>query len=33
VANKLIVFDDDKISVFDGGYKDFLKKVGWKDEK
>lgn len=33
VANKLIVFDNDEVSVFDGGYKDFLKKVGWKHEK
>ena len=31
VANKLIVFDDNKISVFEGSYKEFLKKVGWKD--
>ncbi len=33
VANKLIVFDDDKTFVFEGGYDDFLKKVGWKDEQ
>lgn len=31
IANKLIVFDDNKVSVFEGTYKDFLKKVGWKD--
>jgi len=32
VANRLIVFDEGKVFVFEGGYKDFLKKVGWKDE-
>ena len=32
VANKLIVFDDNKVSVFDGTYDDFLNKVGWIDE-
>ena len=32
VANKLIVFDDDKVFTFEGGYEDFLAKVGWKDE-
>ncbi len=32
VANKLIVFDDDKVSLFDGTYDDFLSKVGWSDE-
>jgi ATP-binding cassette subfamily F protein 3 len=33
VANKLIVFDDGKTFVFEGTYEDFLRKVGWKDEK
>ena len=32
IANKLIIFDDDKVSVFEGTYEDFLSKVGWKDE-
>jgi len=32
VANKLIIFDDNKVSMFDGSYDDFLSKVGWKDE-
>ena len=32
VANKLIVFDDNRVSVFDGTYNDFLEKVGWTDE-
>ncbi len=33
IANKLIVFDDDKTLVFEGSYEDFLKKIGWKDEQ
>ena len=32
VANKLIIFDDNKVSMFEGTYEDFLTKVGWKDE-
>jgi len=32
IANKLIVFDNDKTFTFEGSYKDFLKNVGWKDE-
>lgn len=33
VANRLIVFDDKRINVFEGGYDDFLSRVGWKDEE
>ena len=33
IANKLIVFDDDKTFVFDGGYEEFLNKIGWQDER
>jgi ATP-binding cassette subfamily F protein 3 len=33
IANRLIVFDNDEISLFEGSYADFLKKVGWKDEQ
>lgn len=33
VANKLIVFDDEKTFVFEGGYDEFLSKIGWQDEK
>ena len=33
IANRLIIFDDDKVFVFEGGYKRFLSKVGWSDEK
>ena len=32
VANKLIIFDDNKVSMFDGNYDDFLNKIGWKDQ-
>ena len=32
IANKLIVFDNDKTFLFDGGYQDFLEKIGWSDE-
>lgn len=33
LAERLIVFQDDRVSVFDGGYSYFLEKVGWSDEK
>ena len=33
IAEKLIVFDDNKVFLFDGGYKEFLDKIGWKLEK
>jgi ATP-binding cassette subfamily F protein 3 len=33
LADRLIVFQDDHVSVFDGGYSYFLEKVGWSDEK
>ncbi|TGN17588.1 ABC-F family ATP-binding cassette domain-containing protein [Leptospira idonii] len=32
VATKLIVFDNNQITVFDGSYDDFLSDVGWSDE-
>ena len=32
IANKLIIFDNDKTFVFEGGYDDFLRKIGWSDE-
>lgn len=31
VANKLIIFDNEKTLVFEGSYDDFLKNVGWSD--
>lgn len=33
VANRLVVFDSGGISVFEGGYADFLERIGWADEK
>ena len=32
VATKLIVYDNDAVSVFEGTYLDFLERVGWSDE-
>jgi ATP-binding cassette, subfamily F, member 3 len=32
VATKLIIFDNDKISTYNGGYDDFLRDIGWSDE-
>lgn len=33
LVNRLIVFDDGKITVFEGTYSEFLATVGWKSEK
>jgi ATP-binding cassette, subfamily F, member 3 len=33
IATKLIVFDDDRVKVFEGTYQDFLDRDGWKDER
>lgn len=33
LVNRLIVFDDDKVTVFEGTYEDFLGRVGWKSEE
>ncbi|WP_372520870.1 ABC-F family ATP-binding cassette domain-containing protein [Candidatus Ruminimicrobiellum ovillum] len=32
VAQKLIIFDRNKVSFFDGTYADFLERCGWEDE-
>jgi ATP-binding cassette, subfamily F, member 3 len=32
LAQRLVVFGDDGIQVFDGDYQQFLEKVGWPDE-
>ena len=32
LATRLIVFDDGKVTVFEGTYRDFLDRVGWKNE-
>lgn len=33
IAKRLIVFDGGSVKVFEGGYEDFLNKVGWLDEE
>ncbi len=33
LAERLIVFQDDRVTVFEGDYESFLKKVGWNEEK
>jgi len=32
LADRLVVFDNDDIAVYEGGYQRFLDKVGWRDE-
>ncbi len=32
LAERLIVFDDDRIFVFEGTYQRFLDKIGWREE-
>ena len=32
LANRLIVFQNQKIEVFEGGYQEFLEKIGWQEE-
>ncbi|OGS45834.1 MAG: ABC transporter ATP-binding protein [Elusimicrobia bacterium RIFOXYD2_FULL_34_15] len=32
LAKRLIIFDKDKVRLYEGGYQDFLDNVGWKDE-
>jgi ATP-binding cassette subfamily F protein 3 len=33
MATRLIVFDDGEVTLFEGTYRDFLDRVGWKNEK
>lgn len=32
VATKLIIFDNETVSIFEGTYLDFLERMGWSDE-
>jgi ATP-binding cassette subfamily F protein 3 len=32
VVNRLIIFDGQSAQIFEGGYEDFLERVGWNDE-
>lgn len=31
-ADRLIIFDQEKASLFEGTYNDFLRRIGWQDE-
>lgn len=33
VATRLIVFDNNEITIYPGGYDDFLRDIGWSDEE
>jgi len=33
LADRLIIFDDGNVTVFEGGYDDFITKKGWSDER
>lgn len=33
LADRLIVFQDNRINLFEGDYESFLRKVGWSEEK
>ncbi len=33
VATRLIIFDNDTVTFFEGGYNDFLRRVGWSGEE
>jgi ATP-binding cassette subfamily F protein 3 len=32
LANRLLVFQSNGVSLFEGGYADFLERIGWEDE-
>jgi len=32
LATRLVVFDGGRVSTFEGGYRDFLERVGWRGE-
>ena len=32
LAQRLVIFDKDRVSLFEGTYQDFLDNVGWEDE-
>jgi ATP-binding cassette subfamily F protein 3 len=33
LAERLIIFDRGKVTLYEGSYQDFLERVGWEDEK
>jgi ATP-binding cassette subfamily F protein 3 len=32
LATRLIIFDGGSVSIFEGGYREFLEKIGWESE-
>jgi len=32
LAKRLVVFDNNKVLLYEGGYRDFIENVGWSDE-
>ncbi|MBU4052934.1 MAG: ATP-binding cassette domain-containing protein [Proteobacteria bacterium] len=32
LASRLVIFQNDKIEIFEDGYPEFLEKIGWQDE-
>ena len=32
IANRLVIFDRGKVDVFEGTYKDFIRRIGWNSE-
>jgi ATP-binding cassette subfamily F protein 3 len=32
IATRLVIFDDEKVKLFDGNYQDFLNKIGWSKQ-
>jgi ATP-binding cassette subfamily F protein 3 len=33
IATRLVIFDAGSVSLFEGGYTDFLERIGWADEQ
>ncbi len=33
VANRLVIFDNGKADIFEGGYQDFIRRIGWGGEE
>ncbi len=33
IAERLIIFDKNKITLYEGGYQDFIRNIGWESEK
>lgn len=33
IAERLIIFDDNQVRLFEGGYEAFIERIGWQDER